>query len=90
MMIMCTKQHLSNIWNSIHEKVKQHWDWVEKKRCLQKKSMHSCWMKFWTEFPMLDEMRYSHSHTFIQNVSSNILKFKILKVHPFNNSKWRT
>ena len=37
MMIMCTKQHLSNIWSSIHEKVKQHWDWVEKKRCLQKK-----------------------------------------------------
>ena len=27
---ICIKQHLSNIWNSIHEKVKQHWDWVEK------------------------------------------------------------
>ena len=24
------KQHLSNIWRSIHEKVKQHWGWVEK------------------------------------------------------------
>ena len=22
----CSKQHLSNIWGSIHEKVKQHWD----------------------------------------------------------------
>ena len=30
------KQHLSNIWSSIHEKVKQHWGWVEKKCCLQK------------------------------------------------------
>ena len=26
------KQHLSNIWSPIHEKNKQHWDWVEKKK----------------------------------------------------------
>ena len=31
------KQHLRNIWNSIHEKVKQHWGWVEKKELLIKK-----------------------------------------------------
>ena len=30
MMVMCIKQHLSNIWSSINEKVKQHWGWVEK------------------------------------------------------------
>ena len=30
-MVLCIKQHLSNILSSIHEKVKQHWDWVEKK-----------------------------------------------------------
>ena len=30
MMLLCVKQHLSNIWSSIHEKVKQHRDWVEK------------------------------------------------------------
>ena len=24
------KQHLSNIWSSVHEKVKQHWELVEK------------------------------------------------------------
>ena len=30
------KQHLSNIWSSIHEKAKQHLGRVEKKRCLQK------------------------------------------------------
>ena len=23
-MVICVKQHLSNIWSSIHEKVKQH------------------------------------------------------------------
>ena len=30
MMLICIKQHLSNIWNLIHEKVKQDWAWVEK------------------------------------------------------------
>ena len=33
-MVICIKQHLSNIWSLIHEKVKHHWGWVEKKRCL--------------------------------------------------------
>ena len=33
-MFICIKQHLGNIWNSVHEKVKQHWDWVEKKSYL--------------------------------------------------------
>ena len=37
MILICIKQHLSKIWSSIHEKVKQHWGWVEKKRCLSKK-----------------------------------------------------
>ena len=32
MMVMYIKQYLSNIWTSIHEKVKQHWGWVEKKQ----------------------------------------------------------
>ena len=30
MMLICIKQHLSNIWRSIYEKVKQRWGWVEK------------------------------------------------------------
>ena len=29
-MVICVKQHLSSIWRSIHEKVKQQWDWLEK------------------------------------------------------------
>ena len=29
MMVLQNKQHLSNIWSWIHEKVKQHWDWVK-------------------------------------------------------------
>ena len=35
MMVICTKQHLSNIWNSIHEKIKQLWGWVKKKMLLK-------------------------------------------------------
>ena len=26
--VICIKQDLSNIWNSIQEKLKQNWDWV--------------------------------------------------------------
>ena len=37
MMLLCIKQHLSNIWSSIHEKVKQHWAWVEKSVAYKKK-----------------------------------------------------
>ena len=37
MMLICIKQHLSNIWSSVYDNVKQHRGWVEKKRCLYKK-----------------------------------------------------
>ena len=33
-MLLCTKQHLSNIWSSIHVEVKQRWGWVQKKCCI--------------------------------------------------------
>ena len=36
MMIICIKQHLSNILSSISEKIKQYCAWVEKKRCYKK------------------------------------------------------
>ena len=35
-MLVCIKQHLSNIWSSIHEKVKQRWSWVEKRVAYKK------------------------------------------------------
>ena len=42
MVRLCIKQHVSNIWSSIHEKVKQHWAWIEQnqkqsQRCSVKK-----------------------------------------------------
>ena len=36
MLFIYIKQHLSNIWISIYEKVNQHWDWVEKNPLLIK------------------------------------------------------
>ena len=36
MTVICTKQHLSNIWSWIHEKVQQHWGWVEKSAAYKK------------------------------------------------------
>ena len=37
-MLIYIKQHLSNTQSYVHEKVKQHWGWDEKKCCLQKKA----------------------------------------------------
>ena len=34
------KEHLSKIWNSIHEKVKPQWGWVEKKSVAYKKGVY--------------------------------------------------
>ena len=39
MVLTCIKQHLSNIWGSVHGKVKQHWGWIEKS-VSYKKSMY--------------------------------------------------
>ena len=42
MMLICIKQHLSNIWSSIHEKGKQRWG----KSVDYKKSMYSTYSTF--------------------------------------------
>ena len=47
MVIIYIKQHLSNIWITVYEKVKQHWDLVEKKRCLYQKTLNKFQLSFW-------------------------------------------
>ena len=42
MMVICIKQHLRNIWSSVHEKINQHWGWVEKKCALIMKKACIC------------------------------------------------
>ena len=36
-MFICSRQHLSNIWSLIHEKIKQHLGWVKKSIAYKKK-----------------------------------------------------
>ena len=36
MMLISIKQHSTHTWGLIHKKVKEHWDWVEKKVLLIK------------------------------------------------------
>ena len=36
MIVICIKKHPSNIWSSVHENVKQHWDWVKKRVAYKK------------------------------------------------------
>ena len=38
MIVVCIKQHLSNIWRLVYEKAKQHWGWLEKKTLFIKKA----------------------------------------------------
>ena len=62
MMFIYIKQHLSNIWSSIHEKVKQYRGWIEKsvaykKTCNPKTEKHLVLQKF------------------VEEESSNVYKF---------------
>ena len=43
MMVVCNKQHLSNIWSWIHEKLKQPWGWAEKSVVYKKSVYHTRW-----------------------------------------------
>ena len=44
MMLKFIKQHLSNTWSSIHEKVKQDWGWAEKGVANKKTCIFICWV----------------------------------------------
>ena len=44
--LTCVKQHLSNIWSSVHEKVKKRWGWAEKSVAYKK----TCTTKAFNDF----------------------------------------
>ena len=57
MMLICIIQHLTNIWTSIHEKVKQHW------AAYKKMSVLGFWIfqgytRFWIKYFMIDVRQY--------------------------------
>ena len=58
MMLICFKQHLSNIWSSLYERVKQHWGWVEKKPCLWKKRLIEKWLILINEQRVFKKKKY--------------------------------
>ena len=45
MMVICIKQHLSNIWSSFHKKVKKHCGWVEKSAAYKKRCISNNWSR---------------------------------------------
>ena len=49
-MFICINQHLSNIWSSIREKVKQNWSWVEKRVAYKKKHVSTMDKRFLHNF----------------------------------------
>ena len=76
MMLVCIKQHRSNIWRSIYEKVKKHWVWVAKSVAYKKEVCfslgwspyklmwkRSCWTFYhpWNRFPQGNDNRVSTS-----------------------------
>ena len=86
MIFKCINQHLSKIWSSNHEKVKQHWGWVEKKRCLWKERAAAHWYTVKNRqtlggFPV--------RKLYVRNVFrySRAISFKFRKVYLLEN--WR-
>ena len=68
MIVICIKQHLSNIWSLIHEKVKQHCEWVEKNVAYKKKRtvLNYRFSYFWS---------FTHDITTQNTTHSNICIF---------------
>ena len=60
MMAICVKQQLSNIWSSIHEKVKKHWGWAEKIKRLVKKGLVYSVIQY-TVFKFTCHWYYAHA-----------------------------
>ena len=87
MMLVCIKQYLSNIWSSIHEKVKQLWGWVEKKKNVAYKKGVYTWVLYNFQIIVNSEDNISMSSNIGQRRSKwsqNILMF----MKPSLSSEW--
>ena len=72
MMFICFKQHLSNIWSSIHEKIKEHWGRVLKKALLIKIGMYIYEIRFSDYINLLLVNPLSDSSTKWSNTLNNL------------------
>ena len=77
MIFIGIKQHLWKIWSSIHEKVEQHWSWVEKKALLTKKACGitnksiASYVFLWVKFV---KVRYTRNVFFKKNFANVYMK----------------
>ena len=69
MMVIRSKQYLSNIWSSIHDKVKQHWSWLEKKRVYHLVVMGFC---LYIEIHLLCQFFYARNLFMYKNANETI------------------
>ena len=86
-MYVAIKQHLSDIGSSIHEEVKQHWGWVEKKSVAYIKSVYvNCQQKIGYLPP------YIYRNNFFGGYLSSELPVKNARTHSFPRwtSQYRT
>ena len=86
MMVMCTKQHLSNIWNSIHEKVMQHWGSVEKSVVHKRSAYIDKYSKQQEVYGNVAEIIFLKCQMILYRVQ-NHLKLKFKKLFTQDNSE---
>ena len=94
MMVICIKQHLSNIWSSIHEKVKQRGAWVEKKCCffLKKKrvvTQNTSFFVYDSSLLLMCDFKFIITVSVIPNVfQREWLEIQPFRTYPFLFSKY--
>lgn len=85
MIFICIKKHLSSVWTSIQEKVKEHLGWVRKKSITYKKSVYHdflTWYYFESRwcywlFDMLNGVTYTKAE--IQSAAPHLVELLIRK-----------
>ena len=93
MIVTCIKQHLSTIWSSIHQKVKQHWGWVQKKRYLSKKASNEFSAIGWSTSQLMLLVTYLRLASSIwytgKIVRKTIITYRLL-IHQLEMLFWKS
>ena len=79
--LICNQQHLSNIWSSIHEKLKQHWGWVKKSIAYKK-------IVYFTKLPKSQTNLESCGYKKKKPIYSKVRKTKRNQTKLKRNIKW--
>ena len=68
------KQQLSNIWGSIHYKVKKHWGWVEKCVAYKKKCVLQMWLLI-SAWSADDAFKKKYIHAVVTFIATSLVSF---------------